>query len=228
MRLCEFPSLVSSLTPSARTGSETRRQAASDFTRALMEQFEAQVTQIVTQYIGAYLQVRKAVCVSLSLPLTLLTLQQYASSPQGHWKSKDTAIFLLTSIATRGSTQQQGVTSTNALVDVIKFFSDHVLADLQAAPGAVHPIVQADAIKFLYTFRMQVRLAPAAARSCDHADLVSHASSRRSSFSPSFPFSFRTSRTLLSSFTPTLPSRSSASSSSSRTTRSCASRRASR
>lgn len=83
--------------------------------------------------------------------------QQYASSPQANWKSKDTAIFLLTSIATRGSTQQQGVTSTNALVDVIKFFSEHILADLQAAPGSVHPVVQADAIKFLFTFRMQVR-----------------------------------------------------------------------
>lgn len=40
------------------TDSETRRQAASDFTRALMEQFETQVTAIVTRYIGAYLQVR--------------------------------------------------------------------------------------------------------------------------------------------------------------------------
>ncbi|GAA5865792.1 hypothetical protein JCM8547_002779 [Rhodosporidiobolus lusitaniae] len=117
--------------------SETRRQAASDFTKALMEQFETQVTGIVTQYIGVY-------------------LQQYAASPATAWKSKDTAIFLLTSIASRGSTAAQGVTSTNALVDVIKFFSDHVLADLQAAPGSVHPIVQADAVKFLYTFRMQL------------------------------------------------------------------------
>ncbi|ORY84121.1 putative importin-alpha export receptor [Leucosporidium creatinivorum] len=117
--------------------SETRRQAASDFTKALMEQFESQVTAIVTQYVGAY-------------------LSQYAADPAANWKSKDTAIFLLTSIASRGSTLQQGVTSTNALVDVIKFFSDHILADLQAAPGTVHPVIQADAIKFLYTFRNQL------------------------------------------------------------------------
>ena len=38
-------------------GSETRRQAASDFTKALMEQFESQITAIVTQYIGVYLGV---------------------------------------------------------------------------------------------------------------------------------------------------------------------------
>jgi exportin-2 (importin alpha re-exporter) len=122
-----------------------------------MEQFESQVTAIVTQYVGAYLSVR--------CPLLLLSAasnsppleQQYAADPRTNWKSKDTAIFLLTSIASRGSTLQQGVTSTNALVDVIKFFSDHILADLQAAPGAVHPVIQADAIKFLYTFRNQVR-----------------------------------------------------------------------
>lgn len=44
----------------AKTDSETRRQAASDFTKALMEQFETQVTSIVTQYISAYLTVRSS------------------------------------------------------------------------------------------------------------------------------------------------------------------------
>lgn len=84
--------------------SETRRQAASDFTKALMEQFEPQVTAIVTRYIGAYLTVS-----SLSFPQRAspyFILQQYASDPQGQWRSKDTAIFLLTSIASRGSTVQ--------------------------------------------------------------------------------------------------------------------------
>ena len=41
-------------------------------------------------------------------------------------------------------------------MDVIKFFSDHILADLQAPAGSVNPIIQADAIKYLYTFRNQV------------------------------------------------------------------------
>ena len=52
---------------------------------------------------------------------------------------------------------KHGVTSTNALVNVIEFFSNNVFADLQAAVGDVHPILQVDAIKFLYTFRNQVR-----------------------------------------------------------------------
>lgn len=49
------------------------------------------------------------------------------------------------------------MTSINAQVDVVKFFSDHVFQDLQAARGTVHPILQVDAIRFLLTFRNQVR-----------------------------------------------------------------------
>ena len=50
---------------------------------------------------------------------------------------------------------QLGVTSTNHLVDIVEFFGQNVYADLQAAPGSVHPILIVDAIKFLYTFRSQ-------------------------------------------------------------------------
>ena len=53
---------------------------------------------------------------------------------------------------------QHGVTSTNTLVDVVQFFSEHVFQDLQAEPGTVHPLLQVDAIRFLYTFRTQVSI----------------------------------------------------------------------
>lgn len=66
---------------------DTRRQAAADFTQALMQQYEQQVTDIITRYVGAY-------------------LQQYAANPAANWKSKDTALFLLTSVASRSSSQQ--------------------------------------------------------------------------------------------------------------------------
>ncbi|OCF55372.1 importin-alpha export receptor [Kwoniella mangroviensis CBS 10435] len=118
------------------TESDTRRQAATEFTRALMELFEKEVTDIIKGYITAL-------------------LQEHAKNPTDNWKSKDTAIYLLTSIASRGSTQQLGVTSTNVLVDVVEFFGQNVFADLQAAPGSVHPILTVDAIKFLHTFRNQ-------------------------------------------------------------------------
>jgi exportin-2 (importin alpha re-exporter) len=48
------------------------------------------------------------------------------------------------------------VTSTNTLVHVASFFSEHILQDLQAASGAIHPILQVDSIRFLHTFRNQV------------------------------------------------------------------------
>ena len=38
--------------------SDTRRQAATEFTRALMEHFERDVTEIVKGYISTFLQVR--------------------------------------------------------------------------------------------------------------------------------------------------------------------------
>ncbi|KAI5449860.1 importin-alpha export receptor [Naganishia albida] len=119
------------------TENDTRRQAATDFTRALMQLFESQITGIVGGHINNY-------------------LQQYTANPAENWKSKDTAIYLLTSIASRGSTLHQGVTSVNALVNVVEFFTNNVFADLQAEPSAVHPILQVDAIKYLFTFRNQL------------------------------------------------------------------------
>ncbi|EPQ50330.1 Cse1-domain-containing protein [Gloeophyllum trabeum ATCC 11539] len=116
----------------------TRRQAAADIVRALVASgSETETTEVVGQWITN-------------------GLQQYAADPAGNWKSKDSAVYLLTAVATKGSTTQHGVTSTNALVDVVKFFSDNVFSDLQAAPNAIHPVLQVDAIRFLYTFRNQL------------------------------------------------------------------------
>lgn len=54
-----------------------------------MELFSAQITKIITSYVGAHLQQAKA-------------------DPRTHWKAKDTALSLLTSIAARSQTQQVG------------------------------------------------------------------------------------------------------------------------
>ncbi|EIN12120.1 importin alpha re-exporter [Punctularia strigosozonata HHB-11173 SS5] len=114
----------------------TRRQAAADVVRALVASgLEAETTRIVGQWITS-------------------GLTEYHSNPSQNWKAKDSAIYLLTAVATKGSTTQHGVTSTNALVDVVQFFSENVFQDLQSS--SVHPILQVDAIKFLYTFRNQL------------------------------------------------------------------------
>ncbi|KZT00874.1 uncharacterized protein LAESUDRAFT_731806 [Laetiporus sulphureus 93-53] len=116
----------------------TRRQAAAEVLRSLVSSgFEADTTEVAGAWIGE-------------------GLREYNENPKENWRAKDTAIYILTAVATRGSTTQHGVTSTNALVDVVQFFSDHVLQDLQAEPGSVHPILQVDAIRFLHTFRNQL------------------------------------------------------------------------
>ncbi|KIP01732.1 hypothetical protein PHLGIDRAFT_336871 [Phlebiopsis gigantea 11061_1 CR5-6] len=118
----------------------TRRQAAADVVRALVSSgMETETTEVTGAWINQ-------------------GLQEYNNNKtkEDSWKAKDTAVYLLTAVATRGSTTQHGVTSTNALVDVVQFFSEHVFQDLQAEPGSVHPLLQVDAIRFLYTFRTQL------------------------------------------------------------------------
>ncbi|KAK7018654.1 importin-alpha export receptor [Paramarasmius palmivorus] len=122
----------------------TRRQAAADVVKALVGTGGGEGEKITTSIVGNWIE------------RGLAEYAQSGKSADGEgWKAKDSAIYLLTALASRGATTQHGVTSTNALVDVVKFFSDHVYEDLQAQ-GNVHPILQVDAIRFLYTFRNQL------------------------------------------------------------------------
>ncbi|KAG8951757.1 importin-alpha export receptor [Tulasnella sp. 408] len=119
-------------------GGGSRRHTASELIRALFSiGLDAPVTRIIEQYIG-------------------IALQEYSANPSENWKSKDTAIYLLTAIATQASTSHQGVTTTNALIDVAKFFSENVAQDLDIERPDVHPILRVDAIRFIYTFRYQL------------------------------------------------------------------------
>ncbi|KAK0485031.1 CAS/CSE protein [Armillaria novae-zelandiae] len=123
---------------SAGTDLATRRHSAADVLQALVSSgYETATTEIVGKWIET-------------------GLKQYEANKTENWRAKDSAIYLLTAVATKGQTTQQGVTSTNTLVDVIKFFSEHVFLDLEASAGTVHPILQVDAIRFLYTFRNQL------------------------------------------------------------------------
>ncbi|KAI9753032.1 MAG: hypothetical protein M4579_005374 [Chaenotheca gracillima] len=117
--------------------SDTRRRAATDFLRKIMETFEKPVTTVVSRYITHY-------------------LNDYQKDPTTNWKSKDTAVYLFSSIAAKGTiTASVGVKSTSMLVDVVEFFQQHVAQDLVENDG-VEPILKVDAIKYLYTFRSQL------------------------------------------------------------------------
>ncbi|KDQ12400.1 hypothetical protein BOTBODRAFT_34372 [Botryobasidium botryosum FD-172 SS1] len=119
-------------------GGSTRRHAAAELVRAFVSiGLETEVTNIMERYIAKGLEV-------------------YGQNPSANWRSKDTVTYLVTAVASHGSTTQQGVISINPHIDIIKFFSDHIALDLQSENETIHPILQVDAIRFLYTFRNQL------------------------------------------------------------------------
>lgn len=117
--------------------SDTRRRAATDFLRQLMARFERMVSTVVLRYIDHY-------------------MSEYTQDPTNKWKAKDTAVYLYSSIAAKGTiTASHGVTSTNDFANVIEFFQNNISRDLVSQTG-VEPILQVDAIKYLYIFRSQI------------------------------------------------------------------------
>ena len=116
---------------------DTRRRAATDFLRQLLARFENMVSTIVLRYVDHY-------------------LSEYSQNPATKWKAKDTAVYLYSSTAARGTaTTSHGVIGINAFANVIDFFQKNVSTDLVSEAG-VEPILQVDAIKYLYIFRSQI------------------------------------------------------------------------
>ena len=116
---------------------DTRRRAATDFLRNLMTQFPQLVTRVVLKYID-------------------LHLADYAKNPATNWKSKDTAVYLFSSVAVKGTvTASQGAKSTNEFVDIIDFLQKNVAEDL-ISDVKVEAILKVDAIKYLYIFRSHI------------------------------------------------------------------------
>ncbi|KAI5304978.1 importin-alpha export receptor, partial [Ascosphaera pollenicola] len=114
--------------------SDTRRRAATDFLRQLLEKFEVSVTKVVMTYTEHY-------------------LAEYARNPRENWKSKDTAVYLFSAIAAKGATTAtHGVKSTNPQVNIAEFLQKYLAADLVNDSG-LHPILKVGSIKYLYSFR---------------------------------------------------------------------------
>jgi exportin-2 (importin alpha re-exporter) len=112
---------------------DTRRRAATDFLRQLVSHHDQLVTTVVSNQITNF-------------------LGEYAKNPQENWKYKDTAVYLFCSIAAKGTaTAGQGVTTTNPHVDIPDFFQKHIAQDL--TDTSTPPVLQVDAIKFIYVFR---------------------------------------------------------------------------
>ena len=118
---------------------DTRRRVSCDLVRALCRNYESQVTTLFSGYINSL-------------------LGQAAASPS-MWKAKDAAVYLVIALTIRGTTAKLGATQTNQLVNLMDFYNATVLPELQAATAGgrtAHPILLADALKFVTVFRAQL------------------------------------------------------------------------
>jgi exportin-2 (importin alpha re-exporter) len=95
---------------------------------------------LVTDIFGSYIQI---------------LLKQYESNPAVNWKAKDVAVFLLTALTVSTFRVATGANSVNTMVPLLPFFGQNVMPDLRN-PKPAHPILQADALKFVITFRSQI------------------------------------------------------------------------
>lgn len=116
------------------SNADTRRGAASELVSALLTVHPQLVTEIFSKYVE-------------------LNLQEYSANPKKNWKSKDMAMFLITSLSVVGQTSRLGATKVNELVPILPFLQSTVLPDLRAPENILHPLLIADALKFVMTFR---------------------------------------------------------------------------
>lgn len=120
--------------------SDTRRRSASELVRALVEKFPTQTTELFSGYVNAL-------------------LSESVASPQGAWKSKDTAIYLVSALAVRSRTAASGATMTNELVNIGDFYNSYIAPELSGSSSAStsdNPVIKADCLKFATTFRSQL------------------------------------------------------------------------
>ena len=113
---------------------DTRRRVACELVKSLTRYFEQQVVQVFGNYVQTM-------------------LANFQANPSQQWKSKDAAIYLVTSISVRGQTARQGSTSTSSLVNIVDFYQNFILPDLQRPDIDSLPVLRADALKYIMTFR---------------------------------------------------------------------------
>eukprot|EP01091_Cochliopodium_minus_P009970 TRINITY_DN2578_c0_g1_i1.p1 TRINITY_DN2578_c0_g1~~TRINITY_DN2578_c0_g1_i1.p1 ORF type:complete len:972 (-),score=302.01 TRINITY_DN2578_c0_g1_i1:116-3031(-) len=114
---------------------DTRRRSAVELVKGLRKHYEKEVTQIFTTYINQM-------------------LQQYGENKKKNWRAKDVAIYLVSALTVKSSLAEKGTTSINNLVPIEQFFQTQIITELNSSDS--HYIIQADALKFLVTFRLQI------------------------------------------------------------------------
>jgi exportin-2 (importin alpha re-exporter) len=105
-----------------RSDTDTRRRAASDLVQALSTQFEAQVVAIFSAYVTGL-------------------LQESATDLKKNWRQKDVALFLVTTLASKGQTKKHGTTKASELIDVNQFFAATINPELNEQDINSFPVI---------------------------------------------------------------------------------------
>jgi len=113
----------------------SRRRCSQDLLRSMCRQFESEATQIALAHVNTM-------------------LAEFATSPTEKWTQKDAAIHLIMGISIR-SESLKGVSALNEKVNLMDFFSSHIVTELKEVNQSIRPMVTATAIKFVGTFRNQ-------------------------------------------------------------------------
>lgn len=113
---------------------DTRRRSACDLVKSLCANFESKIVDIFSQFL-------------------VKLLGKYVENPSQNWREKDVAIYLVTSLASKGGTQRHGVTQTSVLVPLPDFCQQQIFPELERSNVNELPVLKADAIKFIMTFR---------------------------------------------------------------------------
>ena len=116
---------------------DTRRRTSLDFIHGITQHYEAQVTQILKQYVAAL-------------------LGQYASSNKQDFIAKDAAMYIILALAPKKTSLARGVTEINPHIDLLAFLQENVIPELLAADNANHDVIKADCLKFVSVFRQQL------------------------------------------------------------------------
>jgi len=116
--------------------SDTRRRCCCELLRSMCRQFEKETTALCMEHVQ-------------------VMLSEFASDPVNKWELKDASIHLVLAVAVRAESAALGVSQVNDGVDIIDFFTHQILPELQDTDHSLRPMVKADSIKFVHTFRNQ-------------------------------------------------------------------------
>lgn len=116
---------------------DTRRRTTVDFVQGLCHFFEQHITNILKEYVG-------------------VLLKEYSVDKARKWIAKDAAMYIILALAIKGQTRSAGTTITNPYVDLLTFMQTEVIPELQSPNVDDLPILKADCLKFVSTFRTKL------------------------------------------------------------------------